>query len=459
MARYKPYDRYKDTGVKWLGKIPEHWEVKKLQYLADCRISNVDKVPAENEQPVRLCNYIDVYNNEFISTTMDLMENTASLLEIDKFGLRNGDVIITKDSEDWQDIAVPALVIKSAPDLVCGYHLAIVRPKQIYLMGPYLFRLFQSESFNKQFQIQARGITRFGLPKRAIVNALIPIAPLYEQQAITTFLDHKTSEIDNLIADKEKLITLLQEYRQAVISEAVTKGLDPNVKMKDSGIEWIGEIPEHWEVKKVKYVASINRKTLSENTPDDFEIDYIDIGAVDSTGTISAISRLDFSLAPSRARRIISPGDAIVSTVRTYLRAIAYFEDAPGNLICSTGFAVLSPYAILPKYLFRLVQSEVYINEIVSRSTGVSYPAINASEIGQLDCILPPRREQQAIVDYLDQKTAEIDSLISGIQDSIEQLKEYRQSLISEAVTGKIDVRGFTAEGGAASGQDAERSN
>jgi type I restriction enzyme S subunit len=214
--------------------------------------------------------------------------------------------------------------------------------------------------------------------------------------------------------------------------------------MKDSGIEWIGEIPEHWILSKIKYVSLINNKTLSESTDDDYEIDYIDISSVTSIGEIDGVQSLNFKDAPSRARRILSKGDTIVSTVRTYLKAIAFIENTQSNLICSTGFAVLTPLSkVVPKYLFYLMRSEKYVNEIVRRSVGVSYPAVNASDIGDLECALPDRDEQMYIVEYLDNCTTQINQLVNNIQAQIQKLKEYRQSLISEAVTGKIDVREF----------------
>ena len=148
------YPRYKSSGVEWLGDVPEHWEVKRLKTSATCWVSNVDKVPAEDELPVRLCNYTDVYYNDHITPEMGLMETTATADEIRRFGLCVGDVVITKDSEEWNDIAVPALVKKSAPDLVCGYHLAIVRSHANKLFGDYLLRAFQSCAVNQQFIVR-----------------------------------------------------------------------------------------------------------------------------------------------------------------------------------------------------------------------------------------------------------------------------------------------------------------
>lgn len=221
-----PDAKMKDSGVEWIGEIPEHWEVNRLKYVAEYQVSNVDKIPLDAEQTVRLCNYTDIYNNEFISPKLDLMITTATPIEIRKFGLAAGDVIITKDSEDWRDIAVPALVIESTQDMVCGYHLAMIRSQKLCLLGSYLFRLLQSRKINSQFQVEARGVTRYGIPKNAIGNAVIPIVPIEEQQAIADHLDQKTSEVDDLISGIQESIAQLKSYRQSLISEAVTGKID-----------------------------------------------------------------------------------------------------------------------------------------------------------------------------------------------------------------------------------------
>lgn len=218
--------KMKPSGVEWLGDVPEHWEVKRLKTSANYIVSNVDKVPEENELPVRLCNYTDVYYNDFIVPEMELMATTATVQEIKKFKLEKDDVIITKDSEEWSDIAVSALVKEAAPDMVCGYHLAIIRPQVNKLSGHFLHQLFQSSEINHQFQIAATGVTRYGLPKNAIGEALIPLPPLPEQKVIAAFLDRETGKIDALIGKVETAIEKLKEYRTTLISAAVTGKID-----------------------------------------------------------------------------------------------------------------------------------------------------------------------------------------------------------------------------------------
>ena len=210
---------------------------------------------------------------------------------------------------------------------------------------------------------------------------------------------------------------------------------------KDSGIEWIGKIPKNWELKPLKHSVSINRDVLPEITAQDYELQYIDIGNVDISGLISPPDTMIFEDAPSRARRVINNGDTIVSTVRTYLKAIAFIDSNENNLIASTGFAILSPNGLLnSKYIYYIISSQKVIDTISSLSVGVSYPAITASELGRIPMWFPKDiAEQQAIADYLDKKTGLIDELISKKRRQIELLTEQRQGVINQAVTKGLD--------------------
>ena len=221
-----PYPHYQPSSVAWLGGVPNHWEVRRLKTAARYWVSPVDKVAADGEVPVRLCNYTDVYYNERIRADMELMETTATSSEVERFRLLPKDVLITKDSEDWRDIAIPALVEESAEGLVCGYHLAIVRADESQLDGEYLFRSFQSAAINQQFRLASSGVTRYGLPKGAIGDAWIPLPPLAEQRAIAAFLAAETARLDALVEKVEAAVERLQEYRSALITAAVTGKID-----------------------------------------------------------------------------------------------------------------------------------------------------------------------------------------------------------------------------------------
>ena len=257
--KWQPYPSYKASGVEWLGEIPEHWDIRKLKHISSIQFSNVDKHTVEGEKPVRLCNYVDVYHHDFITADLNFMEATAPPAQISKFGLRGGDVIITKDSEAWDDIAVPAYVSSDMHDVLCGYHLAQIRPDPKWADGKYLFRAFCSRGINDQFRVAATGITRYGLGKYWVDNGLFPVPPVEEQRAIAAFLDRETGRIDALMEKKQRQIELLQEKRAALISHAVTKGLDPSASLKDSGVPWLTGVPQEWEVAPLGRVAPLQR--------------------------------------------------------------------------------------------------------------------------------------------------------------------------------------------------------
>ena len=234
------YPKYKDSGVEWLGEVPEHWEVQRLKRI--CRVfpSNVDKKSVEGEAAVLLCNYTDVYYNDRIEGGMEFMPATATDDQIAKFTLRAGDTIITKDSETADDIAVAAYVPHDLPGVVCGYHLSMVRPR-VGIHGAFVKRLFDSAYAKSCFAVRANGLTRVGLSQYELDNVDMPVPPPIEQVAITTFLDRETCKIDALIAsfvgqstvksnalasEHRGLISLLQERRAALISAAVTGQID-----------------------------------------------------------------------------------------------------------------------------------------------------------------------------------------------------------------------------------------
>lgn len=231
---WPPYPKYRPAGLEWVPQIPEHWEVRKLKHIATVTFSNVDKKSDDGEVSVRLCNYTDVYYNDYITPDLEFMEATATPDEISKFKLEPGDVLVTKDSEEWSDIAVPAHVSAGLNGVLCGYHLALIRPRAEVIHGDYLFRAFAARGVNDQFRVEATGITRYGLGKYPLDNALFPVPPVEEQRAIAAFLDRKTQMIYRLVAKIEHLggkvgetkASLLREYKSALLTAAVTGKID-----------------------------------------------------------------------------------------------------------------------------------------------------------------------------------------------------------------------------------------
>ena len=210
---------------------------------------------------------------------------------------------------------------------------------------------------------------------------------------------------------------------------------------RDCGVDWLGEIPEHWEAKRLKYVAALNPESLPEDTDPAREMVYVDIGGVDSLGRIVEREHLTFATAPSRARRIVREGDVIVSTVRTYLRAIAPVKEPELGMVVSTGFAVVRPEdGLTPAYAAYALRAPYFVDRVVANSKGVSFPAINESEMGTYEIATPPVSEQRAIAAFLDGRTARIDALVARNERLIELLEERRTTLVTRAVTKGLDL-------------------
>ncbi len=439
----RTYPKYKPSGGEWLVEIPGHWSVRKLKHISSIQFSNVDKHTIEGERRVRLCNYVDVYYNSFITADLNFMEATAPPAQIAKFALRRGDVIITKDSEAWEDIAVPAYVSSTMHDVLCGYHLAQIRPNPKWADGKYLFRAFCSRGVNDQFRVAATGITRYGLGKYWLDNGLFLVPPVEEQRSIAAFLDRETSRIDALMGKKQRQIELLQEKRAALISHAVTKGLNPNVKMKDSGLEWLGEFPEHWELLQLRRV--INKF-----------IDYRGATPVKSDDGIPLITArnikngiIDFELSKEfireedydgwMVRGLPQNGDVLITT-EAPLGESAIITDTNIALAQRVILLKSDKNIITNKFLNYYFMSCSGNLELLSRATGSTAIGIKASKLKEILVLVPPVSDQELINNYLDQETPKIDGLGAKIQESIDRLTEYRTALISAAVTGKIDV-------------------
>jgi type I restriction enzyme, S subunit len=215
-----PNAKMKDSGVEWIGEVPEGWEVKRLKYVADCFPSNIDKHSKPNEKQVRLCNYTDVYKNDFITNDLDLMIATATEDQIKKFRVLKGDIIITKDSETASDIAVPTYIIEDLENVVCGYHLAMIRTfEKNYAM--YLYYALLTKAFNVQFEICSNGITRVGLGSTDLKKGWFLIPPPQQQNSIVTYIETATTKIATAISLKEQEIAKLKEYKSSLINDVV----------------------------------------------------------------------------------------------------------------------------------------------------------------------------------------------------------------------------------------------
>lgn len=434
----KSYPKYKDSGVEWLGEIPAHWEIRRLKYAAACIPSNVDKKSKEEETPVKLCNYTDVYYNDNITSNIKFMNATASSDQIKKFTLKIEDVIITKDSEDPNDIAVPSFVSEQLENVLCGYHLALIRSNRISI-GFFIKWFFESRFARSTFATFANGLTRYGLGTYSINNSILPLPPLPEQKTIANFLDRETKKIDHLIEKQEQMIALLEEKRQALISHAVTKGLNPKAKMKDSGVEWLGDIPAHWEVKKIGSVYKECNRSGNDNLP----ILSVSIHSGISDKELND-EELDRKVARSEDKskyKEVLPNDLAYNMMRAWQGG---FGACTTHGMVSPAYIVARPTEeINSKWTEHLLRTPKAVTELKRYSRGITDFRLRLywDEFKIINIVIPPKDEMISILKHIQDSMIKIDNLINHCNGFIELLKEKRSSLISAAVTGKIDVR------------------
>jgi type I restriction enzyme S subunit len=312
---------------------------------------------------------------------------------------------------------------------------------------PYCELLFKTPFYVAEFRRRTKGIVegfwRLYTDDFYDVSALIP--PRTEQDLIVAYLRAQDVHIARFIKTKRDLIGMLTEQKLRIIDHAVTRGLDSSVALKPSSIEWTGEVPVHWSVKPLKRWVRLNASALGEKTDPDFEFRYLDIGSVKTGRLAKELERLRFKNAPSRARRILRRGDTIISTVRTYLKAIWYINEEADDLIASTGFAVLTPGRdVEPEYLGYVIQSTAFVNRVTANSIGIAYPAIAETVLGRFPVAMPSTvTEQQAIVAHIKAESAPLDQAIEQALTEIKLIREYRDRQIADVVTGQVDVRGW----------------
>lgn len=438
----KSYPDYKPSGVEWLEDVPAHWEIRRLRNIVEMRVSNVDKHVKEDEKPVRLCNYVDVYKNDYINSKMDFMQATATSEEIERFRLEKDDVLITKDSESWDDIGVPALVTEPASDLISGYHLALLRPRSENIAGGYLLRALQSNSSAYQFHVEAKGVTRYGLSHAGIKSAWLPVPPLPEQSSIIRYLDHATENIRRYISAKERLINLLEEQRQAIIHRVVTRGLDLNVRLKPSGVEWLGDVPAHWEVRRLRNVGeALIGLTYAPQDVVDEEDGILVLRASNISGGRIVYEDNVFVRCSVPSRLITRIGDILIcsrSGSQTLIGKNARIDLASSGVTFGAFMTIFR--STNNDYLYYVFNSKLFEYQSGAYQTS-TINQLTLNILYDIKIPLPPLAEQKQITRYLDRITSSIDTAINCARREIELLKEYRTRLIVDVVTGKLDVR------------------
>lgn len=432
----------KDSGHAWLGKIPKDWDTISIKLAFNRRSQKNNPIVSKERLSLSIDKGITLYADK--TTNLDRFKDDFTQYQIaypNDIVLNSMNMIVGAIglSQYFGCVSPVYYVIYPQNDTISvhfySYLLNVTSIKDLYRsLGKGIYAIDRGDGRVNTCRLKV-SYTDFG-------KIEIPLPTLQEQQAIANFLDIKCTEIDELIALQEQMIEELKLYKQSVITEAVTKGLNPNVAMKDHGIEWIGEIPEHWRKMRVKDICFANNSILSDKTENDYEFLYVDIGSVNYEKGINSNQLYSFKNAPTRARRIASLNDIIVSTVRTYLKAIDIIDTKEKvEYIYSTGFAILSPKKnVSPRYLIHICRSEYFTFQVTLLSNGINYPSINSTNLSIISAMLPPIEEQQQIADYLDSKCAKIDELTSIKQQKIDELKDYKKSIIYEYVTGKKQV-------------------
>ena len=428
------YDKYKDSGIAWIGEIPEHWEVKRLKNVCSTNNASLsDKTSEEFE-----FDYVDIGSVSFElgihKTEKYTFQNAPSRAR--KIA-RLGDIIVSTVRTYLR--AIDIINSEEKEKYIYSTGFAILSPLK-NILSEFMIYICRSEYFTNQVSIYSTGINYPSINDTALKMINIVIPTLSEQQPIATYLDQKCGKIDELITLQEEMITKLQSYKQSVITEAVTKGLDKNVPLKDSGIEWIGETPEHWNIIKTKNAFKI----ISGATPKTDNMTYWD-------GEITWITPADYKtedrVIKSGKRNITLAGLNSCGTSIVPENSIIFSKRAPIGLVAinivplctNQGCISCIPKSFVnSKYFYYLMSVLTEWFELFG--SGTTFKELSTNNFANFSLSQPPLSEQQSIADYLDQKCSEIDELISIKQQKIEKLKDYKKSLIFECVTGKRKV-------------------
>ena len=430
--RFKPYPRYKDSGVEWLGKIPERWDRLPLKRIVGAPITD-----GPHETPEFLPEGVPFLSVDSIVEGRLDFESCRFVSQADherfcrKCRPMRGDVLLGKAASVGK-----VAVVEVGFEFSIWSPLALIRTDRVHLLPQYLYYYLLSKNAQDDILLQCTHNTQNNISMDDIKALSIPRPTIPEQRAIAAFLDREIERIDALVEKKERLIELLQEKRTALISHAVTKGLDPNVPMKDSGVEWLGKIPRHWEVKRLKrLVSSPVEKGKGRELP------FIDLeNIVPAEGRVLEGYDWPEKFADEYATFLV--GDVLFGKLRPYL-AKCLCADRAG--CCPTELLIFRPRAgaYCSKYLHYLVLSRLFLSRAEAMSYGTKMPRTSWDKLGPTHTWCPPQHEQDAIVSFLDRETQKIDALVAKVREAIERLKEYRTALISAAVTGKIDVKGL----------------
>lgn len=435
----KRYETYKNSGVEWIGEIPEGWEVSKLKYL----LSEPLLYGANESGEFDNQNYPRYIRITDIAEDGSLRDNNVKYLAPNlaaPYMLKKDDVLFARSGAT---VGKTFILKDNINACFAGYLIKASCGDKLF--PNFLFYYTQSGIYEnwKQSTYTQSTIQNIGADKYN--ELLVTIPPFSEQQQIASYLDYKVGQIDSSLAKIVEQIEDLKSYRQSVISEAVTKGLNPNAKMKDSGVEWIGEIPEGWECVPMKRLASIQTGTTPSTSVYEYwsnpTFDWFTPGDFSEDKFILNNSKRKISLyaKEKNACRIFPGGTVYLVGIGATLGKIGYSEiEASANQQINAIIFNSNCFSKFGAYYLQAIR-----DYICSRANSSTLPILNQTETGELPFLLPSLSEQQQIASYLDSKTSKIDSSIEALELQKSQLEDYKRSVISEAVTGKVDLRGW----------------
>ena len=436
-GKYKPYPTYKPTGVEWLGEIPAHWEVRRLKYLATVN----DEALPDTTDPDMEITYVDIGNVDSIAGitgTEDLVFEDAPSRA--RRVVRQGDVIVSTVRTYLKAIA---RIEPTDANLIVSTGFAVIRP--LDLDSGFAAYALSSPYFVDRVVAHSVGVSYPAINASELARLDIAFPPLLEQQAIAAFLDRDTAGIDALVVKKERLIELLQEKRTALITRAVTRGLDPNAPMKDSGVEWLGEIPAHWEVKPLKYILREPLQYGANEPSSHIDPDsprYIRITDIDEDGTLRDDT---FRSLPREIAEpyLLSEGDLLFARSGATVGKTFRYHPSWG-IAAYAGYLIRARFdgmVVTPAFMDYFTRSQSYSDWLLSNFIQSTIQNVSAERYANLAVPKPPRHEQRSIAAFLDREKAKLDSLVAKVREAIERLRELRSALISAAVIGRIDVR------------------
>ena len=448
LRRFRSYPKYKASGVEWLGEIPAHWDVYPLRRRLFREIGSIKIGPFGSQLKLEFMVHegFKVYGQEHVIAhdfgRGNKYVDEAKFQELAACEIRPSDLVVTMMGSSGRCAVVPEGIERGIMDS----HLLRVRLADWDLDPKYLCLLINDSSYVRdQIETEGKGAIMHGLNSSIIKSILLAVPRLIEQQMILAFLDRETAKIDALIEKNERLIELLQEKRMALITHAVTKGLDPSVPMKDSGVEWLGKIPAHWGFKRLKRIVEFRGGgTPSKDNLDYWHGDILWVSPKDMK--VSVVMDTEDKITPQAVRESATklvPAGAVLLVVRSGILMHSIPVALSGRkLTLNQDLKALIPRSdLLPEYLFYLISGMQRKLLAEWKKEGATVESLEIDLVAQTQTPLPDEGEQHGIAVFLDRQTAKIDVLMSKIREAIDCLKEYRTALISAAVTGKIDVR------------------